>query len=99
MGSSDDTSPKPQAEVKKTEPPKKSDSKPAQPDNKDTTTEENTNDSDDSDDSDEEAESGPDPVYTAEQIALLRKYHDQYVRAIAKHDKKHSKTLRNIPKP
>tara|TARA_B100001093_G_scaffold520207_2_gene613635 strand:+ start:470 stop:2380 length:1911 start_codon:yes stop_codon:yes gene_type:complete len=53
---------------------------------------------DDSDSSDEEAETGPDPVYTAEQIALLRKYHDQYVKAIAKHDKKHKTTQKNLQK-
>ena len=81
-------------------PAAKSDSEPTQPDNKDAEAKEDTDDSntDDSDDSDEEAESGPDPVYTAEQIALLRKYHDQYVRAIAKHDKKHKTTQKNLLK-
>ena len=74
--------------VKKTD--KQSDTTADQSDNK-----ENDESSDDNSD-DEEADTGPDPVYTAEQIALLRKYHQQYVKAIAKHDKKHKTVQKHL---
>jgi RNA polymerase primary sigma factor len=41
---------------------------------------------------DEFGDSGPDPEYTAEQIAKLKKLLKKYTDAIAKHGKKHDKT-------
>ena len=47
-------------------------------------------------DDDEDAEdTGPDPVYTAEQIAILEKLFEKYVSAIQKNGKKHKTTAKH----
>ncbi len=64
------------------------------------TTNENNDDDDDDDggsnsgDDDDFDNSGPDPVYTAEQIKELSELYQKYIKAIAKHGRKHQNTLK-----
>ena len=53
---------------------------------------------DDSGDSSDFDDSGPDPVYTAEQVAILKDLHEKYAKTIGKHGRKAAATIKSQKK-
>ena len=69
--------------------------KPTDNKNDENDNDDDSDDDDDSDSDDEFGDNGPDPIYTAEQIALLQKYSEKYEKAIKKHGRKHATTAKH----
>ncbi len=65
---------------------------------KDDADDEDDSDGDDDSSDDEFADTGPDPIYTGEQIDLLAKLQQRYLNSVKKHGKKNDNTIKHEKK-